>query len=100
MLQMASRFVSGGTNEEPTERDEAWLEAQKELDVKAVQKADAARQQSGTSLFETLQANKGDSPIPYSTARPGGSVSCYRCVKLTSQYLEPRNKMLLKSPFG
>jgi hypothetical protein len=31
-----SRFVSGGTDAEPTQRDEAWLKAQKELDAAAI----------------------------------------------------------------
>ena len=62
---MASRFVSGGTNEEPTERDEAWLAAQKELDAKRLQeKLAAGQQEGGKSLYETLQANKGDFQAP------------------------------------
>jgi hypothetical protein len=54
-----SRFVSGGTDAEPTQRDEAWLKAQKELDAAAIAKQEAARAGSGKSLYETLQANKG-----------------------------------------
>ena len=66
---MSSRFVSGGTNEEPTERDEAWLVAQKEIDAKRLQEKVTAGQQEGKSLYETLQANKGDFPTPtYSNA--------------------------------
>lgn len=58
---MASRFVSGGTNEEPTERDEAWLTAQKQIDAKALEKKlKPGEQEGGKSLYETLQANKGD----------------------------------------
>ncbi|SMR44679.1 unnamed protein product [Zymoseptoria tritici ST99CH_1A5] len=53
-----SRFVSGGTNEEPTERDEAWLKAQSELDARRAEKAAQAQANSGKSLFETLEANK------------------------------------------
>ena len=53
-----SRFVSGGTDEQPTQRDEAWLKAQ-ELDAAAIAKQEAARAGSGKSLYETLQANKG-----------------------------------------
>ena len=55
-----SRFVSGGTDEEPTERDEAWLKAQQEIEAKHRQKRDEGKQQDGKSLYETLQANKGD----------------------------------------
>jgi hypothetical protein len=54
-----SRFVSGGTDEQPTQRDEAWLKAQQELDAAAIAKQEAARAGSGKSLYETLQANKG-----------------------------------------
>lgn len=61
----SSRFVSGGTNEAPTERDEAWLAAQQELDSKALaQKLRPGEQEGGKSLYETLQANKGASPTP------------------------------------
>lgn len=55
-----SRFVSAGTNEEPTERDEAWLKAQQEIEAKRQQNTEAERQADGKSLYETLQANKGD----------------------------------------
>ena len=58
-----SRFVSGGTNEEPTERDEAWLQAQKEIEAKHLAKIEAGKQDGGKSLYETLQANKGDNAI-------------------------------------
>jgi hypothetical protein len=54
-----SRFVSGGTDEDPTERDDAWLKAQQQLDAAAIAKQEAARAGGGKSLFETLQANKG-----------------------------------------
>lgn len=55
-----SRFVSGGTVDEPEERDDAWLKAQQEIEAKRRQKEDEERQGGGKSLFETLQANKGD----------------------------------------
>lgn len=58
-----SRFVSGGTVDEPTERDEAWLQAQKEIEAKHLAKIEAGKQDGGKSLFETLQANKGDDMI-------------------------------------
>lgn len=54
-----SRFVSGGTDEEPTERDEAWLKAQKAVEARYLEKLDAGKQDGGKSLYETLQANKG-----------------------------------------
>ena len=55
-----SRFVSAGTNEEPAERDEAWRKAQEELEAKHKEKVKLGEQKDGKSLFETLQANKGD----------------------------------------
>ena len=61
-----SRFVSGGTNDEPTERDEAWLKAQQEIESKAAARkaAQSGKQDDGKTLYETLQANKGDSSRP------------------------------------
>lgn len=56
-----SRFISSGTNDEPTARDEAWLKAQAELDAAHAAKLEAGKQEGGKSLYETLQANKGDS---------------------------------------
>lgn len=53
-----SRFVSGGTVDEPVERDDAWLKAQQEIEAKRRQKEDEARQEGGKTLYETLQANK------------------------------------------
>lgn len=55
-----SRFVSGGTADEPIERDDAWLKAQQEIEAKRLEKEEQGRQQDGKSLFETLQANKGE----------------------------------------
>lgn len=55
-----SRFVSAGTDEEPSERDEAWLNAQEEIESKRREKAEAGKQEGGKTLYETLQANKGD----------------------------------------
>ena len=56
-----SRFVSGGTIDEPTERDDAWLKAQKEIEANQLRKAEEKKglQDGGKSLYETLQANKG-----------------------------------------
>ncbi|QIX02025.1 hypothetical protein AMS68_007542 [Peltaster fructicola] len=53
-----SRFVSGGTDEEPAERDDAWIQAQKAVEARHLAKLDAGKQDGGKSLFETLQANK------------------------------------------
>lgn len=54
-----SRFVSGGTNDAPIERDDEWLKAQQEIEAKRLQKLDEDKQQDGRSLYEVLQANKG-----------------------------------------
>lgn len=54
-----SRFVSGGTDAEPSERDEAWLEAQKAVEARHLAKLDAGKQEGGKTLYETLEANKG-----------------------------------------
>lgn len=57
--QTMSRFVSGGTNDQPVERDEDWLKAQQEIEAKRRQKEEESRQEGGKSLYDTLQANKG-----------------------------------------
>ena len=54
-----SRFVSGGTVDEPTERDDEWLEAQQKIEASRRRKEDEGKQDGGKSLYETLQANKG-----------------------------------------
>ncbi|KAF2486820.1 hypothetical protein BDY17DRAFT_292172 [Neohortaea acidophila] len=54
-----SRFVSAGTDEAPTPRDEAWQKAQAEIEAKRQQSTpSSAPQGSEKSLYETLQANK------------------------------------------
>ena len=57
---MSSGFISGGTTDAPIERSDEWLAAQKEIEANAVRRAEQARQQDGKSLFETLEANKGN----------------------------------------
>jgi len=56
---MSSRFVSGGTNDAPVERDDEWLKAEQELEEARRKKAEEARQNDGKTLYEVLQANKG-----------------------------------------
>jgi len=55
---MSSGFVSGGTVDNPTERDDEWRQAQAELEAARKAKADLAAQHDGKSLFEVLQENK------------------------------------------
>jgi hypothetical protein len=55
---MSSGFVSGGTADNPTERDDEWRIAQAELEAARKAKADLAAQHDGKSLFEILQDNK------------------------------------------
>lgn len=67
-----SRFVSAGINENEaaasstTERDEAWSKAQQQIDATrqqtSAEKPRTGEQEGGKSLYETLQANKGDFP--------------------------------------
>ena len=62
---MSSGFVSGGTVDNPTERDDEWRQAQAELEAARKAKADLAAQHDGKSLFEILQENKNPQiPIP------------------------------------
>lgn len=58
---MSSGFVSGGTNDQPIERDAEWLQAQQELEAQRRRKEDEGKQNDGKSLYEVLQANKGKS---------------------------------------
>lgn len=57
---MSSGFVSAGTNEEPAERDDAWLRVQKELEEERRRKAEIGQQKDGKSLYEVLQQNKSE----------------------------------------
>lgn len=57
---MSSGFVSGGTADAPVERDDEWKQAQREIEEKRREKEELGRQNEGKSLFEVLQANKGD----------------------------------------
>lgn len=55
---MSSGFVSAGTNEEPTERDDDWKRVQRELEEERKRKADLGKQDGGKSLYDVLQQNK------------------------------------------
>lgn len=55
---MSSGFVSGGTAEEPTERDDEWRRAQQELEEDRRRKNELSKQDGGESLFDVLQRNK------------------------------------------
>lgn len=57
---MSSRFVSAGTTDDPIERDDEWLKAQQELEASRRMKEEATKQESGKTLYEVLQSNKGD----------------------------------------
>lgn len=56
---MSSGFVSGGTSDEPIERNGEWLKVQQELEAKRKQKIEDGKQEGGKSLYEVLQQNKG-----------------------------------------
>ena len=57
---MASGFVSGGTTDQPIERDHEWLKAQQEIEASRRQREEESKQEGGKSLYEVLQQNKGD----------------------------------------
>jgi hypothetical protein len=61
---MSSGFVSGGTTDAPNERDDEWRAAQAELEARRLEKEDRDKQHDGKSLYEVLQANKGDTLPP------------------------------------
>lgn len=58
---MSSGFVSGGTNEEPLERDDEWRQVQQELEDERRRKAELGKQDGGKSLYEVLEQNKSES---------------------------------------
>ncbi|EED24051.1 conserved hypothetical protein [Talaromyces stipitatus ATCC 10500] len=55
---MSSGFVSGGTIDEPNERDDEWRRTQQELEEERRRKAELGKQNDGKSLYEILQQNK------------------------------------------
>lgn len=55
-----SRFISAGTNENPPERDDEWLKAQHEIEANRRRREEDKQHQEGKSLYEVLQANKGN----------------------------------------
>jgi len=55
---MSSGFVSGGTSDQPIERDDEWLRAQQEIEETRRRNQEEGRQTGGKSLYEVLQANK------------------------------------------
>ncbi len=57
---MSSGFVSGGTTDNPIERDGDWLKAQQEIEFNRRKKEEESRQESGKTLYEVLQSNKGE----------------------------------------
>lgn len=67
---MSSGFVSGGTNEQPIERDDAWLRAQQELEEERRRKAEIGQQNGGKSLYEVLEQNKSECWNTKMTAYP------------------------------
>ena len=63
---MSSGFISGGTNDAPTERDDEWRKAQQEIEASRRRKEEESRQDNGKTLYEVLQANKGNYCCPQS----------------------------------
>lgn len=46
----------------PIERDDEWVKAQQEIEATRRRKEEESRQAGGKTLYETLQANKGEHP--------------------------------------
>lgn len=57
---MSSGFVSGGTADQPLERDDEWRKAQQEIEDRRRLKEEESRHGGEKSLYEILQNNKGD----------------------------------------
>ena len=56
-----ARFISAGTDADSKPRDDAWLQAQKEVEAQRKPKPviKPGEQEGGKSLYEVLQQNKG-----------------------------------------
>ena len=72
-IDMSSGFVSASTVDPSTDqglprsdaKGDEWTRAQREIEESRRRKQEASRQESGKSLFEVLEANKGrPSSIP------------------------------------
>jgi seryl-tRNA synthetase len=70
LRNMSSGFVSGGTADAPIERDDEWKQAQREIEEKRREKEELGKQNEGKSLYEVLQANKGDTAQRIATRFP------------------------------
>ena len=80
---MSSGFVSGGTTDQPIERDDEWLKAQQEIEASHRRKEEASRQEGGKTLYEVLQRNKGEYQHPHHTYPfivPSLPMSRFRCL--------------------
>lgn len=55
---MSGKFVSAGTIDQPTERDDEWRRAQQEIEEERRRKAELGKQDGGKSLYDVLQQNK------------------------------------------
>ena len=64
---MSSGFVSGGTTDNPIQRDDEWLAAQQEIEARRRRKEEESRQADGKTLYEVLQNNKGDKQAALAT---------------------------------
>lgn len=68
---MPSGFVASGTLDQPVERDDDWLQAQKEIEANRRRREEENRQEGGKSLYEVLQQNKGE----YTLLEPATSLT-------------------------
>ena len=66
---MSSGFVSAGTGEDPVRSNDDWEKAKRDIDDNRRRREEAAHQESGKSLYETLQANKGKTTSSFSSNR-------------------------------
>ena len=57
---MSSGFVSGGTTDQPIERDDEWRKAQEAIEATRKRKEEEGQLANGKSLYEVLQQNNGD----------------------------------------
>ena len=58
---MSSRFVPAGTEVAKEEKSDGWAKARNEVEAQRLGKSkQESKQEDGKSLYEVLQANKGE----------------------------------------
>lgn len=98
---MSSGFISGGTTDAPIERDSEWILAQQGIEATRRRKEEESRQTDGKTLYDTLQANKGERPYVPLPSAPAQNIRA-REVDISGAVCDPQrpSKKPLRSRSG